>query len=101
NIAVRAAGDRIVAIFDMSSQAATEAHSICTALGPSVLSHNNADWLVTSPTAMPCGRGFTPAAARGATLSAKGLPGGSPSRDADTQLITVGIEARRKKSRQN
>jgi len=53
DVDVRAAGDRIVAIFDMRSQTATEAHSICTAWGPSVLSHNSADWLVTSPTAMP------------------------------------------------
>ena len=82
NSGVRATGATAVAIFDTRSQAATDAHSNCTVVGPSVLTQSSADWLVTSPTATPCGSPF----AETGTVSAKGLPGGSPSRDAAAQL---------------
>jgi len=87
---VRATGTTAVANFDRVSQAETGAHSTLTAIGPSVLNQSRADWLVTSPTAIPCGSGFAEIVA----VSAKGLPGGSPSRDADTQPKTAGIQAR-------
>ena len=82
NNGVRATGATAVAIFDAKSHVATDAHSNCTTIGPSVLTQSRADWLVTSPTATPCGSRF----AETGTVSAKGLPGGSPSRDAAAQL---------------
>jgi len=97
NSGVRATGATAVAIFDATSQAATGAHSNWTAIGPSVLNQSRADWLVTSPTAIPCGNRF----AEAEDVSAKGLPEGSPSRDANTQLNRVGAQTRRSTSRRN
>ena len=46
---------------------------------------------MTSPTAIPWGKRFV------AALSAKGLPGGSPSRDAAVQLDREASEAKRRR----
>ena len=79
---MRIAGDCTEAIADIFFHASTEAHSSCTDFGPSVLSQSTADWLVTSPTAVPCGSKTS----REEVTPAKGLPEGNPSRDAEVQL---------------
>jgi hypothetical protein len=89
NNGVRATGATAVPIFDTRFQTATGAHSICTILGPSVRSQSRADWLVTSPIAIPCGNRFVETV----FVAAKGLPGGSPSRDGEAQPEMVTIMA--------
>jgi hypothetical protein len=97
NSGVRATGATAVPIFDRVSQAAIGAHSICTIIGPSVRNQSRADWLVTSPTAIPCGSRFVETAAG----SAKGLPGGSPSRDAAAQLERETNMVKKRRNRGN
>jgi hypothetical protein len=93
---VRATGATAVPIFETRSQTDTGAHSTCTIIGPSVRSQSKADWLVTSPTAIPWGSKLFETA----FVSANGLPGGSPSRDADVQLNReAGATKKRRKIR--
>ena len=95
NNGVRATGATAVAIFDNGSQAATGAHSMCTIIGPSVRTQSKADWFVTSPTAIPCGNRFL----ESAVDSAKGLPGGSPSREGAVQPEMKPTAAKNRKER--
>lgn len=53
---VRAAADRTDAIAAIVFQASTEAHSTWTCFEPDVFSQSTAEWLVTSPTAVPSGK---------------------------------------------